>query len=615
MKMANIVKHRQPMDVEQILAKEKAMESIVTTAREQMAFREFFDLFTPILKAELASKETSALRNDVYRHIAEAALSDEWKWAERFFVRMAIDGERYDEDMTQGREARVSMLYRYFAEYINDHRDLVDKLLLGWAYWNYDLQFSEHLKLEEEYIEKLIAGIDSEELLTTFRSIEGIDVECYRQLMKGTYPSCVAFWEVVTDGADYGELPEWIGYISLYLQDAGNLRLLNKLFEQLRYPLLQSTLGYHVLWTETAFTLLKDAGDDILRLVFLEMWYRNFAREGSTLQLYESEQPRVSSQILQEGKKLFKQWNAELGFSVEDILHVLEPKTGWDTIFEWYFCDRHRRGSGLYSKEIQNRLNEAIEIQLTQVFGPKMLAAGNSNQAFIQFVCNQSLEKFEDKESWMILRSAIERLFGDIHERPLPKFEASSLPLWRGYAYAFARTSDELILGVQRRMNEVRTYFEGYLDEQDSSKLLEKIYRECFTLSSMMLIAELDNIDEAVRKAVFDEVVERLFQQIDAADGDALRASYIVPLQTAVLVSSQIMKDRQTWVLNRTANELPDFYEMMQVISVAKSVDEDTMAILKDRWAGEKEVIALRSDQIDGGKKYREIEQWVEGMR
>lgn len=75
------------------------------------------------------------------------------------------------------------------------------------------------------------------------------------------------------------------------------------------------------------------------------------------------------------------------------------------------------------------------------------------------------------------------------------------------------------------------------------------------------------------------------------------------------------MKDRQTWVLNRTANELSDFYEMMQVISVAKSVDEDTMAILKDRWAGEKEVIALRSDQIDGGKKYREIEHWVEGMR
>ena len=70
----------------------------------------------------------------------------------------------------------------------------------------------------------------------------------------------------------------------------------------------------------------------------------------------------------------------------------------------------------------------------------------------------------------------------------------------------------------------------------------------------------------------------------------------------------------QTWLLNRTVDELTDFYEIMQVISVAKSVDEDTMTILKDRWAGEKEVIALRSGQIDGGKKYREIEQWVERM-
>ena len=146
MKMAIIVKQRQPTVVEQMLAKEKAMESIVATAKEQTAFREFFDLFTLILKAELASKETCTLRNDVYRHIAEAGLSDEWKWAERFFVRMAIDGERYDEEMTQGREARVSMLYRYFAEYINDHCELIDKPLLGWAYWNYEPYFSEHLK-------------------------------------------------------------------------------------------------------------------------------------------------------------------------------------------------------------------------------------------------------------------------------------------------------------------------------------------------------------------------------------------------------------------------------------------------------------------------------------
>lgn len=614
MNMANIMKHRQPTDVEQMLAKEKAMATIVATAGEQTAFRAFFDVFTPMLMADLASRETGALRNDVYKHITEISLSEEWKWAERFFVRMAIDGERYDEEMTLGREARVSVLYQYFAEYVNGHRALIDKPLLGWAYWNYEPHFSEHLKLEEEYIEKLIADIDGEELLTTFRSIDGIDVENYRQLMKGSYPSCVAFWEVATDGADYGELPEWIGYISLYLQDAGNMRLLNKLIEQLRYPLLQSTLSYHVSSTEKSFTLLKEAGDDMLRLVFLEMWYRNLAREGSTLQLYENEQPRVNDQILREGRELYKQWNAELGFWVERCLQLLESKTGWNIIFEWYFSDRHSRGSGLYSKEIQNRVNETLEEQLAQAFEPKMLTAGNPNRTFIQFVCEHNLEKLNEKESWMTLRIAIERLFGDIHERPLPKFEASSLHLWRGYAYSFAKTSDELMVGVMRRMNEVRAYFEGYLDEQDSSKTLEKIYRECFMLSSMMLIAELDNIEETIRKAVFEEVVDRLFQQIEAADGDALRASYVVPLQTAVLVSSQIMKDKLAWVLNRTADELPDFYEIMQVVSVTKSVDNVTVAMLKDRWAGEKEVIALRSEQIDGGKIYREIEQWIEGM-
>lgn len=37
------------------------------------------------------------------------------------------------------------------------------------------------------------------------------------------------------------------------------------------------------------------------------------------------------------------------------------------------------------------------------------------------------------------------------------------------------------------------------------------------------------------------------------------------------------------------------------MISLAKSLDEDTMAILNDRWVDYKEVIALRSEQIDGG--------------
>ena len=611
MKLREMIKYRQPSNVERKLSLDELVAKINVTSEEQQALVHFIETFLPLLIADLSGIETELLRDSVSKEIAESALSMEWKWAEKFFVKKAVDGFQFDEEMTPDREARVCVLYNHLAEFINYHRDFLGKPLLGWAYWNYEEYFSKSLKLEESYLEELIDSIEADELLASFRLIDGFDVEYYRSLLAETYTSSVVKWEVLSNGSDYGELPEWIGYVSLYLQDAGNLTLLGKLFQRLSYPILQSTLSYHVSASETAYNLLKGDNDEMLNLVCLEMWHRDLAKEGATLQLYENRQKGVRRGILKEGSALFRQWKAEIPMSVEQTFKLIETRYGWHTLFEWNFSTKHRQGSGLYTKEIREQVDEFITESLKQAFVPKMLTLDDANQAYLKFVCEHNLGKFNDKNSWYTLKSVIERLFDDIHERPVPKFEAESLHLWRGYAYAFVNTCEILKNDTKNRLNELKVYFEGYLDEEDSSLMLEKIYKESFTLSSFMLIAEMDEIDQVERESIFAFVVDRVFRQIEATYGEGVRLPYLVSLQMAILVASQIMQTQLSGVLQRAAYELPVFYEVKQTIDVAKSLDDETKKILRDRWEDEKEVIKLRSCQIDHGRKFKELEKWI----
>ena len=614
MNRAELLKSRQPTDIERMLLLDERMDGINVSAKEQEAFAHFFEMFVPLLMASLEGKDTVCFREAVSEVIANAPLGGDWKWALDFFVKKAVDGYQFDEEMTPEREALVCTLYQFFAVFINCHQEYLGKPLLGWAYWNYDDYFTNALILEERYIEELIETIDSNELLVNYRAIDGFDLEYYRKLLDESFSSLVVKWEALSDGADYGELPEWIGYLCLYIQDKEYWILLSKLFRFLSFPLLQATLAYQISSSEHVYNLMSVENDDVLCLIYLEMWHRDLAKEGATLQLYKNVQNKVRERIIKDGLVLFKQWRAEIPVFVERVFRAFETKFGLHTLFEWNFSFTHRKGSGLYTKEIREEVDRVITDYLTQAFDPIILSLGDANQSYLKFVCEKNLEKFKDYNSWLTLRNGIDRLFEDIHERPIPKFEAESLDLWRGYSYAFVNTSEDFLESSKKCLNEVRVYFEGYLEEDDSRIMLEKIYKESFMLSSFMFISELDDIDKSEREASFTFVVDRVFRQIEAAYGESVRSPYLVPLQTAILVASQINQNQLADILRHSAMELPDFYEVMRVIKVAKILDERTVELLRERWEDEKEVLCLRSQQKDKGHNYYELKSWMEAL-
>ena len=98
------------------------------------------------------------------------------------------------------------------ANYLNEHADGIDYRLLDWAYFVWHTEFAGTLDLSDDVIDDLIENINADKIKDTRHNREYYDYD-----------------------GDMLDLPDWLAYLTIYLEDRLRYDKLNEIVERLKY--------------------------------------------------------------------------------------------------------------------------------------------------------------------------------------------------------------------------------------------------------------------------------------------------------------------------------------------------------------------------------------------
>lgn len=551
--------------------------------------QQFAERIWPLLKKytldedSIGKDDLMAICNQELNHLRDSALL----FCEEAF-HTTIE-ELTEESRSKGTEK--AWRFREMALFLNDHPEEVDRKLLEWAGFTWDEEFVCTLEIDEAIVDSLIEEINADEIK---------DIRHNR--------------EYYGYGGDYLDIPDWITYLSLYLEDKAQYKRLHRVMEKLEYLPLQDALGYRIQMPKTFVEILNLSNRNVhgLGVMLLSHWYRETVREGGTLRGYvtlASDYP-----LAKEGQRLFELRENGIEERFKSVLDAFCDFSGRYAVERWYYGENHFSGlSESDAKDSENEVRQLIEDYLENTFTVRDAMTDFANARYLVFLAKQC-ERLRDEGLIDCLEKAYQTFLLSSSMYQLPAFGDDLLELYRGY------TMPLQMRGTYKQqykeiLKKYLTRHEG-LGWKITDDYNNKVYREAFVMSALMLMTEDEDLLESDRKQIFEETTDLLFRQIASCWMPHLQERYVEALKMGYTMVCQVWKDNREAYESRLVNSVDNLQWVAVVLSSGDGkIFDETARVLQKRWEKEHLVMYIRAQQIHQMRQYEWMKKWIEGTR
>ncbi len=566
----------------------KAHEVVDSYTNRHGQGQQFAERIWPLLKRysvdedSVGRDEWMAVCNQELKHLRNSALL----FCEEAF-HTTID-ELTEETRSKGTEK--AWRFRELALYLNEHPEEVDKNLLEWAGFTWEEEFVCTLVIDEAIVDSLIEGINAEEIKDTRHNREYYGY-----------------------GGGYLDIPDWVVYLSQYLEASGQYERLYRMMEKLVYLPLQDALGYRVQMPETFVEMLKlsEGKEPDFCVMLLSHWYREIVREGGTLRGYEAlgaDQP-----LAKEGQRQFEIRESGIVESFKAVLDTFCAFAGRNTVERWYYGENHFNGmTDSDAKESENEVRQLIEGYMEDTFTMRDAMADFANARYLGFLAKQC-ERLKDEGLINSLETAYQTFLFSPGMYQLPGFGDELLELYRGFTMPLQMrgTHKQRYKGLLR---EYLTRHEG-LGSKIKDDYNNKVYREVFVMSALMLMTEDEDLLESDRRQIFEETTDLAFRQMNSCWMPHLQERYVEALKMGYAMVCQVWKEQREAYEARLVNSVENLLWAVMVLTIGDGkIYDDTARVLKKRWEKEHLVMYIRAQQIHQTRQYEWLKTWIEKM-
>lgn len=566
----------------------KAHEVVDSYTNRHGQGQQFAERIWPLLKRysvdedSVGRDEWMAVCNQELKHLRNSALL----FCEEAF-HTTID-ELTEETRSKGTEK--AWRFRELALYLNEHPEEVDKNLLEWAGFTWEEEFVCTLVIDEAIVDSLIEGINAEEIKDTRHNREYYGY-----------------------GGGYLDIPDWVAYLSQYLEASGQYERLYRMMEKLVYLPLQDALGYRVQMPETFVEMLKlsEGKEPDFCVMLLSHWYREIVREGGTLRGYEAlgaDQP-----LAKEGQRQFEIRESGIVESFKAVLDTFCAFAGRNTVERWYYGENHFNGmTDSDAKESENEVRQLIEGYMEDTFTMRDAMADFANARYLGFLAKQC-ERLKDEGLINSLETAYQTFLFSPGMYQLPGFGDELLELYRGFTMPLQMrgTHKQRYKGLLR---EYLTRHEG-LGSKIKDDYNNKVYREVFVMSALMLMTEDEDLLESDRRQIFEETTDLAFRQMNSCWMPHLQERYVEALKMGYAMVCQVWKEQREAYEARLVNSVENLLWAVMVLTIGDGkIYDDTARVLKKRWEKEHLVMYIRAQQIHQTRQYEWLKTWIEKM-
>lgn len=298
---------------------------------------------------------------------------------------------------------------------------------------------------------------------------------------------------------------------------------------------------------------------------------------------------------------------------VKDSLSLFGNVLSMHDVEKWYFAGYRYLGQSTAGVMLsENVIRQHIDRYMEENFDPDRAMDDFACANYLVFLGNQC-ERLNHKALAETMRRAYRHYLYSIEIYRLPQFGDEWLELLRGYSLPI-RMNMSHITEYWQLMAQYMTRHEG-LGARISQDFNDKVTRESFVLSSLILIAEDDDLVEEERKTIFYEVLSHTFKQIHACWMDHLQERYADVLRVAYLVVCQQWKDEKESFEKALVVELDSLLMVASVLSLSdEQLSDQAVHLLMRRWDHEKMVLNIRCYQTHRMNLYRNLEKWIEKL-
>lgn len=492
----------------------------------------------------------------------------------------------------EAREKKVFKAWRFreMANYLNEHADGIDYRLLDWAYFVWHTEFAGTLDLSDDVIDDLIENINADKIKDTRHNREYYGYD-----------------------GDMLDLPDWLAYLTIYLEDRLRYDKLNEIVERLKYGPLQNALAYRFHYHETFVELSKIRGAAAreLNLIMLSQWYRHVVQEGATLRsYYQLDSNHPLSTI---GQRTFEKWEGGIKDLLQNTFGYFFGSLGRNEVEKWYYTE-HRYG-GLPNTDVEESEKEIRQIVndfLADTFSPGDAMANFANADYLVFLGDQC-ERLRNNTLADTLWSGYNYYLHSKELYRLPEFGDGLMELLRGFTLPM-RLRKSHMADYKQLLELYFTRHEG-LGCKISDDYNNMVAREVFVMSGLLLMTEDDDLIESERRTIFADVLDILFRQIASCWMEHLQERYIEALKVAYALVCQIWQKEREGFETRLAQSSANLYWVATVLSVGDGkMYEKTGMLLKQRWDNEHLVMYVRAQQTHQMNRYNALKKWIEGV-
>ena len=578
-----LIRSMTPVRAAEILKQHNVVDSYESKHQIGVAFA---GRVWPLLKRHIEhegtveKEEIVGVCNQELQHLQESAI----RFCEEAFRITLTEGEN---DELNKPEYEKAWRFREMAIYLNEHPDNIDAKLLEWAYLTWNYEFAYALELNENLIHTLIEEIDAEAIKKT---LQNRDYYGY--------------------GGSYLDVPDWLAFLAIYLEENGLYDLLNKAIEKLQYLPIQDALAHRLVRPETFKGLIcaKTNLSEEYGEMMLAHWYRRTVQEGATLRGYrvlDNNQPLAA-----EGNRLFEEHENSLATEVHSVLTLFYEKIGRNDVERWFYGANHFHGlSGNNADESESEIRQIIVTCLEETFKPTDAMSDFANTGYLVFLGNQC-ERLKDDGLLSVLDEGYKNFLLTFQIYCLPKFGDDLLELLRGFSLSL-RLKKNYDTEYSKLLGYYLTRHEGW-GCKVSDDYNHKVIRETFVMSALMLMTEDEDLLMNDRKKVFDEVMNLLFLQINSCWMDHLRELYVEALKVAYVMVCQVWKNDRDAFETNLVQRLDNLYWVASVIIVGDGTFSGNAAkIMKARWEKERLVMYVRAQQTHRMKMYDWFKDWI----
>ena len=565
----------------------EAVDSMVSQDARHKLGQAFAQAILPLLlryvedDSSVKKEEIISICRQEKNHLQRSALL----FCEEAFHTQLVNAE---EDDAGKKDIEKAWRYRELAYVIMEQPDIIGIQFLDWAYFCWHEELFCVVELSDSKLSELLAQIDADKIKYTRHN-----------------------QEYYAYGGSYLEIPEWIEYLIAYLEAHDKYDMLRELIERLVYVELQDAAAFHMRLPETFVEVVKVNTTIAPELtgIMISHWYRELVQQGAILRGYSLLQNE--HQLIIDGKKIYTERESSLNDSVRSTLDFFIQLLGRNAVERWYFGECHYHGENDSNiSESEKETRQIVEFFLFSTFKPSDAMTDFTNADYLIFL-GEECERLQDKNLASSLRIAFDRFLFSSEMYKLTKFDDRLLNLLR--AYSLPMRMEKTVKDEYRLlMGRFLTRHEGLGMKMDDD-FNNEVQREVFVLSSLLLIAEDEDILEGNRKQIFNEVAEHVLMQLRSCWMDHLQEKYIEALKVAYLVLCQQWDgDRRNFEL-QWAQSIDSLYMLAMVLSVGEhELCNDAKVIIRKRWVNEHTVIYVSVAQIHRMNLYNALKKWVE---